>query len=396
MAQIGALPNGGVCRLALSPEDQQARDLLGQWCSALGLSLRVDAWGNQFATLKGRHPELPGVLFGSHLDTQPTGGAFDGVLGVLGGLEVLESLLAHSQQPERSLTLVSWTNEEGARFVPAMLASGAFAGVFDTKQVYEAGDSSGVRFEEALEAIGYKGRNQVNASEFAAYIELHIEQGPILDFSGEMIGLVEGVQGIRWYDVTIFGTETHAGPTPLAMRRDPVPIAVAVISSLYEGIASFGEDARLTIGKVQSYPGSRNTVPGRITFSVDLRHPQAELLSQMDAWLTLLVEQADAGTTCEVRLEPVWYSPPVPFDAGCMRAIQDSVETRQLPYRKMVSGAGHDAVYVSRVIPTGMIFIPSKDGISHHEAEYSAPEHVSAGTRVLLDTVWALANPETS
>jgi N-carbamoyl-L-amino-acid hydrolase len=379
--------------LALTPEDQRARDLLGQWCAALGLILRVDVWGNQFATLPGRHPELPGILFGSHLDTQPTGGAFDGVLGVLGGLEVLECLLSHPQRPERSLTLVSWTNEEGARFIPAMLASGAFAGVFDTKQVYEAVDSAGVRFDQALEAIGYKGSDTVNTSEFAAYIELHIEQGPILDRAGEIIGVVEGVQGIRWYEVTITGSETHAGPTPMAMRSDPVPMASRLIHHLYEGISDFGEVARLTVGKLQAYPGSRNTVPGKVAFSVDLRHPQVDTLSKMDAWLTLLVEQAGTGTSCELTLEPVWYSPPVHFDASCLRAIQEAVDSRQLPYRKMVSGAGHDAVYVNRVIPTGMIFIPSKDGISHHEAEYSTPEHVLAGTQVLLDTLWALANP---
>jgi len=394
MAQIGALPNGGVRRLALSAEDQQARALLRQWCSELELQLRIDAWGNQFATLPGRSPELPGVLCGSHLDTQPTGGAFDGVLGVLAGLEVLETIRSHSQQPERSLTLVSWTNEEGARFVPAMLASGAFAGVFDVKTVYGALDQQGIRFEQALESIGYKGSDTVRASEFTAYIELHIEQGPILDQVKQMIGVVEGVQGIRWYDVTVTGRETHAGPTPMGMRVDPIPVACQLIQRLYNEISTFNEQARLTIGQIQTLPGSRNTVPGTLTFSVDLRHPATDTLFRMDQWLNSLIDEFTMGSRCSVTLEPMWYSPPVLFDPVCLETIEYAAASRQLPYRKMVSGAGHDAVYVNRVIPTGMIFIPSKEGISHHEAEYSSPEQVVAGTRVLLDTLWALANPE--
>jgi N-carbamoyl-L-amino-acid hydrolase len=342
------------------------------------------------------------LLTGSHLDSQPSGGRFDGVLGVLAALEAVEVIIENNIDHEYDIEIVSWTNEEGARFAPAMIASGVFGGAFTLEYALDRVDASGARLGDALKRIGFAGTRpavyrpespgspespdspSLPSSPVKAYIELHIEQGPILEQAGESIGIVGGVQGIRWYDVTIHGKETHAGPSPMAMRNDPVPVLGGLISRLYTMAAGFGDDARITIGELSVQPGSRNTVPGTVQFSVDIRHPLADTLQAMHE--EVLEICADDG----IRCTEIWHSPPVHFDAGCVDAVEAAARQFSYAHRRMVSGAGHDAVYVSRVAPTAMIFIPCRDGISHNEAEFASDEHVIAGANVLLATLLKL------
>lgn len=408
MAHLGALPNGGVKRLAASDEDKIGRDLFVKWCIELGFEVRYDEMGSIFAEMKGTRPDLPAILTGSHLDTQPTGGKYDGSLGVLAALEVAQVIKENNFQHERTIAIVCWTNEEGARFSPAMVASGVFAGVFTLDYALSRTDSHGLSLGDELQRIGYKGTlpavysrrvkdhqpiQSLNPTgekftSYDAFIELHIEQGPVLESEGATVGVVTGVQGIRWYDVDIVGSETHAGPTPMNLRNDPVRKLGRLIQDIYEMAHATGSDARATIGELHASPGSRNTVPGNVRFTVDLRHPDAGKLQEMGQTLTQLCNQI--GAVCN----EVWYSPPVQFDSRCIDILANSCKKRKLPYRKLVSGAGHDAVYVSKVIPTAMIFIPCKNGLSHNEAEYASPQDIVNGTHVLLDIICELATPK--
>jgi N-carbamoyl-L-amino-acid hydrolase len=409
MARIGALPNGGVKRLAASDEDKMGRDLFVTWCTELGFGVRYDEMGSIFAEMKGTRPDLPAILTGSHLDTQPTGGKYDGSIGVIAALEVAQVIKENNIQHERTIDIVSWTNEEGARFSPAMVASGVFAGVFTLDYGLSRTDSHGLTLGDELQRIGYKGTLPAaysrkvkdlqpiqsinstgeNVTSYDAFIELHIEQGPILESAGETVGVVTGVQGMCWYDIEIVGSETHAGPTPMNLRNDPIRKLGNLIPQIYALAQNAGEDARATIGELQAYPGSRNTVPGKVRFTVDLRHPDKIKLHHMSQTLNQLCVQI--GAVCN----EVWNSSPVHFDSKCVGILVDSCKKRAFPFRKLVSGAGHDAVYVSKVIPTAMIFIPCKNGISHNEAEYATPQDIVNGTTVLLDTICELANPKT-
>jgi beta-ureidopropionase / N-carbamoyl-L-amino-acid hydrolase len=400
MACVGALSGGGVKRLALSDEDKAGRELFIRWCRELGLEVSVDQMGSVFARKPGLQPDLPAILSGSHLDTQPSGGRFDGVLGVLAALEGVQTIIENDISHNAPIEIVSWTNEEGARFAPAMVASGVFAGAFSLDYGLSRCDNLGIGLGDELQRIGCAGERPAVHSPhypFKAYLELHIEQGPILHRSGDMIGIVTGVQGIRWYDVVITGIETHAGPTPMEFRKDPVPVLGRIITGLYELVAGFGPDARLTIGKLSADPGSRNTVPGTVRFSIDIRHPDNAVLQTMYEAVMSFCSRYSAECT------EVWHSPPVYFDETCIAAVEAATKRNGLSSRRMVSGAGHDAVYVSRVVPTAMIFVPSRDGISHNEAEFTAPEQVIAGANVLLsailllaDTVPGLASPDVS
>jgi N-carbamoyl-L-amino-acid hydrolase len=357
MARIGATEKGGVCRLALTDLDRQARELFVRWCEEAGCAVRVDAMGNVFARREGEDPSLAPVGTGSHLDTQPTGGRFDGIYGVMAGLEIVRTLNDHDIRTRAPVEVVVWTNEEGSRFPPAMLGSGVFCGEFDLEYGHSRADHDGVTVGEALQRIGYLGDAPVG-SPFTAFFETHIEQGPILEAAGRTIGVVTGVQGIRWYDVGLTGAECHAGPTPMDRRRDALAAA--------------------------ALPGSRNTVPGRVELTVDLRHPDAEALESMGRDLAAACAALAAERGLELTCEQVWYSPPVAFDPGCVEAVRAGAEALGYSHQDAVSGAGHDAVYVSRVAPTAMVFIPCEDGISHNEVENIVPEHATAGAHVLL------------
>jgi N-carbamoyl-L-amino-acid hydrolase len=383
MAAIGATPAGGCNRQALTAEDGVGRELFRTWCEAAGCSVRVDAIGNMFARRAGANPTAPAILVGSHLDTQPTGGKFDGVFGVLAGLEVIRTLNDHNVATESPIDLAVWTNEEGARFAPAMQGSGVWAGVFEIDDAYAATDKTGVTLETALRDLDQLGTEPAAPFPIKSAYEIHIEQGPILEAKNKQIGVVTGVQGIRWYDLTIQGAACHAGPTPMNARRDPVRVLGQLLEVIYALIDRHGPRARVTFGELRAEPGSRNTVPERVTVSVDLRHPDQTVFDQIDRDLRELVGAA----TLPATLDEFWHSPAVTFDATCIETVRAAVSARGYPALEMVSGAGHDSVYVARVAPTAMIFVPCKDGLSHNEAESATADDLSAGANVLLETV---------
>jgi len=387
MAQIGKTPKGGVCRLAGSKEDAKARALLTEWISELGWSLSFDEMGNMFMRMKSINPNHDPILVGSHLDSQPTGGNYDGVLGVLAALEAMQSMQEAGIPISRPIELVNWTNEEGARFTPAMLGSGFFAGVFDLDYAWSRTDDKGKTIKSELQQIHWLGKQRKTPNYVATY-ELHIEQGPILEAEDLQIGIVKGVQGIRWYEITIYGTETHAGPSPMEMRDDPVQKLPALLEKIYDLCRAFGSDSRITVGKLHTLPGSQNTVPSELKFSLDIRHPDEKTLQKMHFKLLSVVSESQ-----KVSLSELWYSPPVAFAESCINAVQKAVNTLSYSHKHMVSGAGHDSVYVAKNHPTAMIFIPCKDGLSHNEAEYAKPEDIEAGANVLLQSlVYTLAN----
>ena len=391
MSSIGATPKGGVCRLALTDLDRQGRELFIRWCKAAGCSVAVDRLGSIFARRDGLNPELSPVLLGSHLDSQPTGGKYDGAFGVLAGLEVVRTLNDSNLHTEAPIEIVSWTNEEGVRFGPPMLASGAFAGTFDLDFVLGRTDADGKTLGGELERIGYAGVRPVRGHEVAAYLEAHIEQGPILEKEQKTIGVVTGAQGQRWYEITVTGMEAHAGPTPMNMRHDALVGAARMVEAVHR-IGLGHPEARATVGKMQVYPGSPNTVPGTVFFTVDLRHPDEEYLTLMDARLkadcTAVVE--DLGL--QLQLEQIWHFAATPFHEECVAAVRKAAAGNAIAHMDLVSGAGHDACYVARVAPTAMIFVPCKDGISHNEIESATPEDLAVGCQVLLDAAVRLAD----
>jgi N-carbamoyl-L-amino-acid hydrolase len=393
MAEIGATPAGGVNRQTLTDEDRRGRDLFREWCEAAGLAVSVDRMGSMFAHRQGKDSSRPPVLLGSHLDSQPTGGKFDGALGVLGALEVIRTLGDHGIQTEAPLEVVNWTNEEGCRFPPAMIASGVFAGVFELEYGLSRKDHAGKTIGEELQRIGYAGERPVGHRPIGALFELHIEQGPILEAEGRRIGIVTGGQGTRWYDCEVTGAETHAGPSPMEVRRDALRASAALLEEIYQIAHRHAPDGRATVGEFQAYPGSRNTVPGRVRFTVDLRHPDGGTMDVMDHALREVFERArgrHAGRI-DCQVEEIWYAPPVAFDADCIDAVRQAAAALGLSAREIISGAGHDAVYMARAVPTAMIFVPCKDGISHAEIEYASPEACADGANVLLHAVLARA-----
>ncbi len=387
MAKIGATEKGGVCRLALSDLDKESRDLFVSWCEDAGCTVTTDAMGNIFARRPGRNPELAPVMTGSHLDSQPTGGKYDGAYGVLAALEVVRALNDHDIETEAPVEIAVWTNEEGARFAPAMVGSGVFAGEFDLDFGHSRTDPDGRSIGEELDRIGYKGDETPGDHPVGAFFEVHIEQGPILEAKEKTIGIVQGVQGMRWYDVTLTGSEAHAGPTPMDQRRDPMAAASEILPGVYRIAFDLAPEGRATIGEFHVEPGSRNTIPGSVRFSVDLRHPDPDLLRSMDADLKALVSRIAEVRDIDGKVDDIWDSQPVEFDPDCIAAVTKSAELLGYEAMDVVSGAGHDAVYISRVAPTGMIFIPCKDGISHNEIEDATPEHIEAGCNVLLHAV---------
>jgi len=385
LAEIGATVGGGVCRLALSEEDRLGRAWFVRTAGAIGLKTRTDAIGNLFARLEGNDPSLPPVLVGSHLDTQPSGGKFDGAYGVLAGLEVARTIVEAGLTLPRALEVVSWTNEEGSRFLPVMAGSGVFGGVHAAGTVLAMSDQAGIRFGDALTAIGAQGHD-LPARAIDSYFEAHIEQGPVLEAHGETIGVVTGALGQRWFECTFTGFEAHAGPTPMTLRRDALQGAAAVIGAI-DLIGQRDSDARSTVGMIECWPNSRNTIPGRVTFSIDLRHPNDDGLDAMEADMRAAVERVatERRLTWALRTTNAW--PACHFDASCADAIAEATARRGYRHRRMVSGAGHDAVNIARVAPTAMIFVPCRDGVSHNETEDAAPDDLGAGANVLLDAV---------
>jgi len=394
MAEIGATAKGGVNRQTLTDEDRRGRDLFRTWCEEAGLQVSVDRMGNMFARRRGRDESRPPVMLGSHLDSQPTGGKFDGALGVLAALEVVRTLNDQGIETEAPLEVVNWTNEEGVRFPPAMVSSGVFAGVFDLEYGLSRKDRAGKTMGEELKRIGYAGERPVGGRPVGALFELHIEQGPILEAEGERIGIVTGGQGARWYDCEVIGAETHAGSAPMEGRRDALRAAAGMLEDIYAIAHAHAPAGRATVGELHVHPGSRNTVPGRVAFTIDMRHPDGDTMDAMDHALRQAFERrrgANAGGL-DFHVQEIWYAPPVAFDPDCIDAVRQATRRLSLSAREMVSGAGHDAVYMARVAPTAMIFVPCKDGISHNEAEYASPEACTDGANVLLHAVLARAN----
>jgi N-carbamoyl-L-amino-acid hydrolase len=392
MAKVGATAKGGSKRLAASDEDRMGRDLFVAWCREAGLDVGVDRVGNIFARREGRNPSLPPVLTGSHLDTQPTGGRFDGVYGVLAGLEVVRTLNDAGLVTEAPIEVAVWTNEEGARFAPAMVASGAFAGVFDVDEALAAKDAEGRTLGAELARIGYAGDRPVGGRPLRAAFEAHIEQGPILEVEAKTIGVVTGVQGIRWYDVTIEGMEAHAGPTPMTMRKDAMVAAARLIAAADASARSHAPHGRATSKVVEVRPsGSRNTIAGHVAMTIDIRHPEGVVLEAMDSDLREAGRGIERELGVGVRIETIWTSPPVAFDPACVEAVRAASAGLGLASKDMVSGAGHDSCYIARVAPTAMIFVPCEKGISHNEVENAKKEDLAAGCDVLLHAILARA-----
>ncbi len=391
MARIGATPAGGCNRQALTDEDKQGRQLFESWCKAAGCSIEHDQMGNVFARRAGAKHDQPPVLIGSHLDTQPTGGKFDGVFGVLAGLEVVESLNDRNIDTEHPIDVVVWTNEEGARFSPAMIGSGVFAGEFDLEYGLSRSAKNGATLGDELQRIGYAGSRPCKHYPIKAAFEAHIEQGPILEDNGMQIGIVTGVQGMRWYDIELHGEAVHAGPTPMSSRRDPVRALHAVVARLYQLAEQTGPAARITFGDSRFEPGSRNTVPEKVALTLDVRHPDEEILSRIERRLSEIVTVESAAVNVEGMVRNEWTSPAIQFDKDCIQAVADSAGALNYPAMQIVSGAGHDSVYVSKVAPTAMIFVPCKRGISHNEHESASKEDLAAGCDVLLNAVLSMA-----
>jgi len=390
MARIGATPKGGCNRQTLTPEDAAGRALFARWCEAAGLTLGTDSMGTMFARREGAEPGLDPVAIGSHLDTQPTGGKYDGVLGVLAGLEAVRTLNERGIATRRPIEIVNWTNEEGARFAPAMLASGVFAGVHDEAWAKHRQDAAGVRFGDALTAIGWEGAEPVGERRFHAFFELHIEQGPILEDDGLDIGVVTGGQGLVWLDVTLEGRDSHAGTTPMVRRADALVGAARLIAAVDE-IAGAMEGAVGTVGIVEAGPGSRNVVPGRASFTVDLRHPSDEGLAALDAAFRARAAQVAEAAGLTLGIDVVAEVPAIAFDPARVADVRAAAAGLGLLHRDMVSGAGHDACHIAKVAPTAMVFCPCIDGLSHNEAEAILPGWAENGANVLLHAALAAA-----
>ncbi len=384
LAQIGATPKGGVCRLTLTDLDKQGRDLVSRWATEAGLTMTIDKIGNGFMRRQGRNNNLPPVVTGSHNYTQPTGGKFDGNYGVLAGIEVVRTLNDAGISTEAPIEVAWWTNEEGSRFVPVMMGSGVFAKAFTLDHAYAATDSEGKTVQDELARIGYIGEQEPGDHPIGCYFETHIEQGPVLEDHDITIGVVTGVLGIRWYDCVVTGMEAHAGPTPMALRKDALQVAAALMQEVVACAHRHPPHGRGTVGMVTVFPNSRNVIPGRVKFSIDLRNASDALCELMDADIRAVAARLSAESGLPIEITPVSAYTAQPFHADCVQAVARAAAALGYSNMPVVSGAGHDAVYMARLAPAGMIFIPCKDGISHNEIESAKPEHISAGCNVLL------------
>lgn len=387
MARIGSLPGGGSCRTSLSPEDKAGRDLFVAWCKEAGCQISVDQIGNIYARRPGRDPNCLAVATGSHLDTQPHGGKFDGVYGVLAGLEVLRALNDADVQTRSPLDVVVWTNEEGVRFRPPLTGSSVYAGALELASTHQAATVDGTTVRQDLESIGYLGALTPGARRFACFVETHIEQGPVLESQGKTIGVVTDVQGIRWIEIKLTGTDGHAGTTPMNMRRDALRAAAALIDELYQSLAQADELVRLTVGKMEVHPNSGATIPGKVVFNCDLRHPKLATLDLLETDLHQITRATAARYNLAASLKQVLNIPPTAFDKSVVTSIRKAADELGFASLDMLSGAGHDAMNVAQTAAAGMIFVPCKNGISHNEAESATCEDLAAGAQVLLQTL---------
>jgi N-carbamoyl-L-amino-acid hydrolase len=384
MGEIGATPAGGCNRQALTDEDKVGRDRFVEWCKVAGCEVRFDAVGNIFARRAGNDDSLPPVLSGSHLDTQPTGGKFDGIFGVLATLEAIETMNDHGVQTEHPIEVVVWTNEEGCRFDTAMMGSAVWSGDMTLDDAHALTDRDGKTVGDELVRLGHKGNVPARHVSVKAAFEAHIEQGPVLEAEGKTIGIVTGVQHMSRHRIRITGKETHAGPSPMSIRQDPMMALADFLPRLYEMAESHAPDARLTFGFISASPGSSNTVPGELELTVDIRHPNKAAYDTMVSSYQQIVEDACDRHNTPVAMECFWQAPGVEFDAACVDSVRRATQDTGYDSMELVSGAGHDACNVAAVAPTSMIFIPCKDGLSHNESESAEPEHVEAGANVLL------------
>jgi N-carbamoyl-L-amino-acid hydrolase len=389
LARIGATAKGGVRRVTLTPADREGRELFTRWCREAGLEVRADAIGNLFARRKGADAAAAPVVMGSHLDTQPNGGRFDGAYGVMAGLEVVRALNDAGVTTRAPLEVASWTNEEGSRFVPTMMGSGVFTGVYALDEVLANKDVDGIAVSQALESIGARG--DARPHKVAAYFEAHIEQGPVLEDTSTTIGVVQGALGQRWYDILVTGQDAHAGPTPMELRRDAMLAAAELTLEVNRIATTFPDNARGTVGHLQVKPNSRNVIPGEVRMTVDLRNARDSTLSAMKRELHAVADRIAGKRRVTIDVQEVVYFPPSEFAPELVSRVRDAAARLGLSHRDIVSGAAHDAVYMARVAPTAMVFIPCEGGISHNEIENARPADCAAGCSVLLGAVLATA-----
>jgi N-carbamoyl-L-amino-acid hydrolase len=385
-ARIGGTPKGGICRLTLTDLDAQVRGWFRAQTEALGCTVTVDDMGTMFARRPGQRADVPPIAMGSHLDTQPTGGKFDGALGVLAALEALRTLVRAGYETFAPIEVINWTNEEGARFAPAMIGSGVFAGVFSRDWACARADRGGETFGSALDKIGYHGPERCGDHKLSAFFELHIEQGPYLEAENKDIGVVTGVQAMRWYEATVTGQDTHAGTTPMPRRHDALLGAAHMVEAVNAAAREFSS-AVGTVGLLEVKPGSPNVVPGEVFFTIDMRDPDAGILDRVERTVAAAGDRIAGELGLTFTLKNIWTQPAVRFDPDCIAAVRAAAQASGFSTRDMTSGAGHDAAYVSRVAPTSMIFVPCRDGISHNEAEFTSKEQCAAGAQVLLQAV---------
>ena len=387
MAKIGPGIAGGNNRQTLTDADKEGRELFQRWCKESGLEMGVDKMGTMFARREGTDPDALPVYVGSHLDTQPTGGKYDGVLGVLGGLELIRTLDDLGVKTKHPIVVTNWTNEEGTRFAPAMLASGVFAGVHDLDWAYGRTDAKGLKFGDELKRIGWVGDEEVGARKMKAFFELHIEQGPILEAEGKDIGVVTHGQGLWWLQVTLTGKEAHTGSTPMPMRRN-AGLGMARMTELVHQIAmSHQPEAVGAIGHCDVHPNSRNVIPGKVVFTIDFRTPHQDILDAMKARFEAEAPKIAEELGLTMEIEVAGHFDPVTFDEGCVAAVRNAAERLGYSHRNIISGAGHDACWVNRLYPTAMVMCPCVDGLSHNEAEDISKEWATAGADVLLHAV---------
>jgi N-carbamoyl-L-amino-acid hydrolase len=387
LSEIGKTEGGGVSRLALSDEDKEARDLFVSWLKELGLEVKVDDLGNIYGILKGKNPDAAPLVMGSHLDSVPRGGKYDGTIGVLAGLEAIESLIEDGIEPDQPVIVVNFTNEEGARFPKPMISSGVLSGKFTTEDMYKLEDDNGISIEEELKRIGYLGDRENRLQEADKFFEVHIEQGPVLIDKGVNTGIVEGIQGLSWHQITYTGETDHAGPSPMEYRRDAGVGAVTAMSRLYKWVKKMNDETLITFGKIKASPGAVNVIPGEVTFSIDIRHPDKGVLEERIEQMKQTLLDTALEMKLDSQIEDLSYMPPVSFSEKLTNDLENICKNKGIPYHRMFSGAGHDAMYMNKLAETVMIFIPSIGGKSHNEAEESRWEDVALSTDLLYELV---------
>jgi len=392
MAEIGATPAGGVCRLALTDEDKQSRDLFVKWAEDAGCEVRVDRVGNIFARRAGTDPDAAPVVTGSHLDSQPLGGKFDGPYGVLAGLEVVRALNDAGTETRAPIDIVCWTDEEGCRFTSKTMGSMVFAGLLSEAQVRAVPDPDGNTFGDELERIGYAGAEPVGGTPVKAYFENHIEQGPVLEQAGVPVGAVVGAQGQRCFLVTVTGEEGHAGTVPMAQRKDSFLGAARMTDAVNRAAFQFDPVPVATVAHVRVRPNSRNTIPGETVFTIDSRHRDADVLAALEEIMLGDIRKIAEDMGLGIDIQQTSLAAPVAFDEGCVAAVRRAAADSGIACMDVFSGAGHDACKIASIAPSGMIFVPCEKGISHNEAENATPDDLAAGTRVLMGAVLEAAN----